>query len=212
MPGAVVILAPPQVSKVKNLVILDNRTFAEFILERCEGLKVADGILNERAQAMNTRKYKHGLTLVEMLVVVTVIAILATMVIGIASLIDTQSKEKGVKSIFVLMEGALQEYHEFTGSFPQQPEKNFLNAPAHSETLYRELSSIPSSRDILEKISDSLIEIENKYGAAQTPPELYDPWGTALDYKYDILSDNFPELTSAGRDKKFGTADDINNR
>lgn len=161
---------------------------------------------------MNTRKYKYGLSLIEILVVVTVIAILATMVIGVVSIIDTQSKEKGVRSIFVLLEGALQRYHEFTGSFPQQPEENKLNTPAHSETLYSELSSIPDSRDVLEKIGDSLLKIENKYGAVQTPPELYDPWGTALDYKYDKSSDNFPELTSAGPDKKFGTADDITNK
>jgi prepilin-type N-terminal cleavage/methylation domain-containing protein len=49
---------------------------------------------------MKTRRYKHGLSLVEMLIVISVIALLATMVVGIASRIDNQSKEKLLKSTF----------------------------------------------------------------------------------------------------------------
>ena len=150
------------------------------------------------------------MTLIEMLVVVGIIAILATMVIGIAAHIDTQAKERGIRNILALLEGALQEYHEFTSDFPVQLERNFVNATAHSEHLYKELSLIPNSRKILEKISDSLIE--NKSGAAGSPPEIYDPWRRVLDYRYDPATDNFPQLISAGPDRKFGTADDINNR
>ena len=158
---------------------------------------------------MRTRKYKHGMSLIEMLIVVAVIALLATMVIGVASRIDNQTKEKGVESIFVLLDSALQEYREFTGRFPEQTEKNYANAAIHSESVYKELQSVPGVQKILEKIEDSWIE--NKYGAAQTPPEIYDPWGTVLDYQY-VAGDNFPRLVSAGPDKKFGTADDMNNR
>ncbi len=158
---------------------------------------------------MNTRENEHGVTLVEMLIVVAVIAILATMVIGVATRIDAQAKEKGVENIFLLLEGALQEYRNFTDGFPEQPESNFADAAAHSEFLYRELHLIPDSRTILEKIADS--SIENKYGAAETPPEIYDPWGTVLDYRY-IPGNNFPVLISAGPDKIFATADDISSR
>ena len=158
---------------------------------------------------MKRYKYKHGVTLVEILVVVSIIALLASMVIGIASRIDNQSKERCLESTFALLESALQEYHEYTGKFPEQPEKDFINALVHSEYLYNELSLIPESRKILEKIADSLLK--NEYGAAETPPEIYDPWGMALDYRY-VPGDNFPELVSAGPDKIFGTADDINNR
>jgi hypothetical protein len=42
-------------------------------------------------------------------------------------------------------------------------------------------------------------------------PEIYDPWGTPLDYRYEA-GENFPELISAGPDRKFGNADDITNR
>jgi len=158
---------------------------------------------------MENRKYKYGLTLVEMLIVVAVIALLATMVVGIATRTYNQSKERGVKSVFVLLESALQEYHEYKSSFPEQPEKNFTNVQAHSEYIYGELYLIPESRKILERVSDSLIE--NRYGAAETPPEIYDLWGTALDYRY-VAGDNFPEMVSAGPDRVFGTTDDISSK
>ncbi|HUT47372.1 MAG TPA: prepilin-type N-terminal cleavage/methylation domain-containing protein [Sedimentisphaerales bacterium] len=160
---------------------------------------------------MKTRRYKHGLSLVEMLIVVGVIALLATMVIGVASRIDNQAKEKGVESTFALLEGALEEYKEFRGVFPAQPLKGFVNVPAHSEYLYGELYSIPGSRKILEKVSDSLIKHYVDTGTVPPVPEIYDPWGTALEYRY-VPGDNFPELVSAGPDKIFGNADDITNR
>ena len=160
---------------------------------------------------MKTRRHKHGLSLVEMLIVVGIIALLATMVIGIAGRIDTQAKEKGVESTFALLEGALEEYKEFQGDFPGQSVMDFTNAVAHSEYLYRELYSIPSSRKILEKVSDSLIKHDVDTGTVPPVPEIYDPWGTPLDYRY-APGDNFPELVSAGPDKIFDNADDISNR
>ncbi len=86
---------------------------------------------------MKSYKYKHGVTLVEILVVVAIIALLATMVIGIATRIDNQSKERGLECTYALLESALQEYREYTGKFPEQPEKNFTNCPVHSEYLYK---------------------------------------------------------------------------
>lgn len=165
---------------------------------------------------MKSNKYKHGITLVEILVVVSIIALLASMVIGIAARIDNQSKERGVKSSFALLEGALQEYYDYNGSFPAAAD---ADPNVNSETLYAELKFVPVSRDLLENISDRLIQ--DRVRAVLLPPkpelqdvwgpELYDLWGTVLDYRY-VPGDNFPELVSAGPDKIFGTADDINNR
>ncbi|MHC4425236.1 MAG: type II secretion system protein [Planctomycetota bacterium] len=158
---------------------------------------------------MRTRKYEYGVTLTEMLIVVAVIAILATMVIGVATRIDTQAKEKGVESTFVLLEGALQEYYDYKGGFPVA-----MNADpnVNSEILYAELSSVPSSRKILEKISDSLIKHGVETGVIPPIPEIYDPWGMVLDYRDDPGRDTFPKLISAGPDRDFGTADDISNK
>jgi len=158
---------------------------------------------------MKTRNPIHGLSLIEMLIVVGIIALLATMVISVASRIDTQAKENGTESLLALLDSALQEYHEFTGRFPEQSETDSANAVAHSEFLYSELSAIPSVRKILNKLSPS--SVDNKSGTAETAAEIYDPWGTVLDYRY-IPGDHFPLVVSAGPDKMFGTADDISNR
>ena len=167
----------------------------------------------ERARAMKTRRNKYGFTLIEMLVVVALIAIMASMIIGVASHIDARAKENSIESTFVLLDSALQEYRQFRDKFPEQLEQSRANAAAHSEYLYYELNLVPDSRSILEKVNNSLIE--DKYAAAGAPggtePEIYDPWGTAMDYRY-TPGENFPEMVSAGSDKKFGTADDISNK
>ena len=158
---------------------------------------------------MKTRNHKKSLSLIEMLVVVGIIALLATMVISVATRIDNQTKEKGAENLLAVLDSALQEYHEFTGRFPEQPETDSADALIHSEYLYSELSSIPSVRKILAKLNHSAVE--NKYGTSETAAELYDPWGTVLDYRY-IPGESFPLLISAGPDKLFGTIDDINNK
>ncbi len=155
------------------------------------------------------RRAANSVTLIEMVIVVGIVALLATMVIGIASHLDNRTKEKGLANIFVLLESALQEYHEYTDRFPEQAERNFTKAAAHSEFLYSELHSIPSSQKVLEKISDSLLR--SKTEAGSTSPKIYDPWGKVLDYRY-IQGDTFPELISAGPDKVFGTTDDISSK
>ena len=157
------------------------------------------------------KRYKNnsGVTLVEILVVVAIIAILATIVIGIAAGINNQSKERSLEFIFSLLESALQEYYEVKGTFPEQQERIFVNAQIHSQYLYDALEQIPESREILGRITKSMIK--NEYGAIDTPPEIYDPWETVIDYIY-VPGDNFPELISAGPDKIFGTADDISNK
>ena len=155
---------------------------------------------------------KTGITLVEMLIVVAVIAMLAAMLVGVSTVIDTQSKERATEATFTLLEAALDEYKNLMGKFPIQPEVDDTNAPAHSEYLYYKLNSIPASRNIMKKINDKLIQ--NKYQPAIDPNlyEIYDLWGTVLDYMYDEPNYTYPSLKSAGKDKTFGTPDDITNR
>ena len=149
---------------------------------------------------------KTAVTLVEIIIVVAVVALLAAMVVVAARSIDNQAREKGAEGLFTVLGGALEEYYDFTGTFPPQAG---TNPSENSEALYFELRSIPDSRKLLEKINDS--SIKNDYGPADSPPEIYDPWGTALDYQYAV-GDSFPKLISAGPDRVPGNADDITNR
>jgi len=147
---------------------------------------------------------RAAVTLVEILIVLAIITILASMVIGMATHIDNQSRGRSLENTFALLESALQEYHEYGGAFPDEVGAEPVE---RSEALYERLNSILSSRKIMEQISNSLIEDRTENDV----PEIYDPWGTVLDYLY-AEGDNFPELISAGPDRIFDTADDITSR
>ena len=67
----------------------------------------------EQAKAMKSYKHKTGLTLVEMLIAVAIIAILATMVIGIAARINSQGKEQLTENTFALLDAALGQFQDY---------------------------------------------------------------------------------------------------
>jgi prepilin-type N-terminal cleavage/methylation domain-containing protein len=154
---------------------------------------------------MKNQETEYGITLVEMLVVVALIAILAGMVIAVAARISSQAKEKGIQNTFSLLESALQEYYEYWNTFPDPNKPPYLT---HSAALYGQLQATPSSRKILENIDNSLIK--NNPGAVDMP-QIYDPWDIILDYRY-VPGDTFPELISAGPDRTFATVDDISSK
>jgi type II secretory pathway pseudopilin PulG len=154
---------------------------------------------------MKTHKYKPGLSLIEMIIVVGVIMLLSTITIMLVGRIDTRTKENQVNTIFVLLDSALQEYNDYWKSFPDPNQSPY---PTHSAALYGRLYLTPSCHSIIEKIGDAFVRNNPN---TTNMPEIYDPWGTILDYKY-VAGDNFPRLVSAGPDKTFGTADDITNK
>ena len=66
---------------------------------------------------MKRRQNKTGVTLVEILVVVAIIAILVTMVIGIAARVDTQGKEQLTENTIALLTAALGEFGDYGYSY-----------------------------------------------------------------------------------------------
>jgi type II secretory pathway pseudopilin PulG len=153
-------------------------------------------------------RHNVGLTLIEMLVVVGIIVLLAALAIVMALRIENQSKERAVANIFALLRSALQEYHEETSTFPSQPERNYSNAAAHIRLMREQLDSVPASRRVLRQVNGAFVRVDTD---APGVSRICDPWGTALDYFY-APDGQFPELTSAGPDERFGTADDINSK
>ena len=152
---------------------------------------------------MEIYKNNHGLSLIEIVVTVAIIAVLATITIGIVSHFDKQNNERALANTFALLDGALGEYYEYWKGFP---DPNLAPYPTSSSALYGQLRSTPGVNEYLEGISEKMID-NDPNGTVY----IYDPWGTLLDYKY-IPGNSFPELISAGPDKIFGTIDDIRNK
>ena len=152
--------------------------------------------------------WKHsGFSLVEMLVVIAIIALLASMMLGVSEYIGTQSKHRALKATFTLLDSALQQYYDYWDAFPDPNRVNTPVYPSRSAALYGQLYSTPECRAIIDGLSNKLIRnnIDNI-------PEIMDPWGTVLDYLY-VPGDTFPMIVSAGPDKNLVTVgDNITNK
>jgi len=61
----------------------------------------------------NKQQTKGGFTLVEMLVVIAIVAALATLIVGVAARIETREKEKRCKNTLALLTTALAQFHEY---------------------------------------------------------------------------------------------------
>ena len=214
---------------------------------------------------MRGGKHKTGLTLVEIMTVVAIVAILVSMVIGVVTRIDSQAKEQLTEGTIAIVTAALEQFADYeyqysTNStydtlgfgFPVDcnlqpdlqialadalgassvtivPIDNHLDEYSESEALYFFLNRVPQSRQILNKIDNSLITNRDDYGyemkisvdigdVVRDYPllRIIDPWGRTLRYSYyDRFMDvfrTFPVITSAGPDGFFNTLDDISNR
>lgn len=114
-----------------------------------------------------------GLTLFEMVLAVAVLAVLVSIVVGVGNYTLTQARTRLAESTVSILVTAIEQYHDFTGTFP--PECNDLasledalegsfddsfgvHLPefSSSEVLYYYLNRVPESRRIIGAISDSL--------------------------------------------------------
>lgn len=217
----------------------------------------------EQTKAMKVCKNKPGVTLVEMLIVVAIIALLATMVISMAARIGHQAKEQLTESTIAILAAALGQFQDYGYSYDKDSDYTDFDFPldcngfeydrlentlgdalgvgpalispignhdpnySGSEALYFFLSRVPTSRETLDKIDNSLITNEgsnkqpmniNVDGKRHPLLRIIDPWGESLRYSYYEDKDDpderrtFPVISSAGPDGKFGTGDDIMSR
>ena len=156
---------------------------------------------------MKRKENKYGLTLVEILVAIAIIAILAAGLYSVGNYVETQAKIKLTESTIETLCTALEQYYDFYKSFPD------LNASGYPvdcngiERLYYKLGLAPDAKKIINQINPSLIkDVDNdKY------PEIVDAWETDFRYSYNS-GGNFPVIDSNGPDKKSGDDDDISSR
>jgi prepilin-type N-terminal cleavage/methylation domain-containing protein len=163
---------------------------------------------------MKTKTKNFGLTLLELLIAVAVLVILVSMVMLAASTSWKALSSGPTKAVLETLDSALQEYQDFTGHFPAEPNSiaaltSYSLPERHSAYLYWQLNLYPDSKKMLVNISDSFF----KTIETTTYLEFVDQWGTPIDYRYISGLNNFPVITSAGPDKNFNTAgDNITNK
>ncbi len=220
---------------------------------------------------MKIIRQKAGLTLVEIIIVVAVIAILASVVITTATRIQNKAKEQLTESTIAILSAALEQFADYRfrykDNYTTAEEREFylglkypvdcndfafdriqnelakvLDAPVtvsgHNEeysdvaVMYFLLSRVPECRKTLGQIDRSLVVTEGTLtvdGRVHPLIRVIDPWGEVLKYDYydEVAIDwgnaseveykedskrNFPLITSAGRDRNFGSSDDITNK
>ena len=180
-------------------------------------------------------KFGIGVTFLELLVAVAVLAILVSIVVGVSSYVDRSGQVKLTEEAIGTVVSALEEYHDYYGKFPFEADAGYVESDlindlsadsitgdhndlcASSEALYYFLHKTPVSRKIINELSDRLIAGKGDDGLALEiviDPDVLplmrfiDSWKMPLRYTYE-QDDNFPLIVSAGPDRKFDTRDDI---
>jgi len=109
-------------------------------------------------------KNKCGLTLIEILVVVAVIAILVTMVISVATRIDNQGKEKVTVGVIEILNTALEQFNEYDYNY--QGSYSDFEFPLDCNDFF--LTDIKSTlEDALGTAALEIIGIEGDYSVNQ---------------------------------------------
>ena len=151
-----------------------------------------------------------GVTIIELLVAIGIIAILAVGMFTVGEYVNTQAKEKLAESTIETLVTALEQYCDFYDKFPDPNAVSEYDTGCNLdiERLYYKLTLAPEAKKALNLINTTLIVNNDD---SDNYLEIIDPWGTAFRYTYEP-DDNFPVIISAGPDKKLGTKDDITSR
>ena len=71
---------------------------------------------------MNNKKHSLGFTLIELMVVITIIGILAGLSVGVVNMVGKQNKIAATKATVQKLEAALNNYYTHAGTYPPTPE------------------------------------------------------------------------------------------
>jgi len=165
-----------------------------------------------------------GFTMVEVLIVVAIMALLVSVLVGVAGRIDDQRNTTLTENCLDILDAALREFREITGHYPVDDWGDIdttsliynANAPGvppeSDELLYLQLSILPQTREIISKLPNQLITAPQSDATVQlldnptadTPylQSIVDAWGNVLVYTRDSAHPNdvFPTITSDGPD------------
>ncbi|MCH8215360.1 MAG: type II secretion system protein [Planctomycetes bacterium] len=169
-------------------------------------------------------KHSLGFTLVELLVVISIVIALATIVWTANAGLATRNALQTQQRAFDVLGDAVAAYLEVYSDYPSQPETLPVVMDAFkdeillrdriagdSEVLYDILDSLKESRHLLSRLHTGCVTDLPRSGASNgnSKPEIRDVWGTVLFYQ---STTSFPLFISAGPDRRFGTADDVRSK
>jgi prepilin-type N-terminal cleavage/methylation domain-containing protein len=130
---------------------------------------------------MIRKQNKKGLTLVEILMAIAIVAVLSAGLYMVGSRVETQAKIKQTQSIIEMLSAALEQYRDANSCFPFVADNTFKRQPdlesklngvvsvstgvpadyddhyASDDALYYYLNRIPASKKIIGTINSSLI-------------------------------------------------------
>ena len=155
----------------------------------------------------NARRHL-GLSLVGMLVVVGIIALIASVAVTLTLRMTNQAKERDLASIFALLKTACRSTARRPASFLCRPNESL---PMRRLTCNCCTSGSWPSRPRARVLTQLAGLSSGNDTTGREVGRVLDPWGTVLDYQYGP-DDDLPELISAGPDRQFGTEDDISSR
>ena len=180
----------------------------------------------------NRQKTNHirGFTLVELLVVVSIIVILSGLVIGVSGFVQRKAAVTKATTQLHLLGSKLDEYAQDTGGYPRKRDNNGLiiytmlfgggiGPDGIAGTLDdTSLDGVPDEGAriylaALDPNSNKQKMLEVRSGST-TPTKLIDPWGNSWRYRSGSrFRPNNPDfdLWSMGPDGKDNTEDDIRN-
>lgn len=142
-----------------------------------------------------------GFTLIEMMVVISIIAVLAALVLGALSAARTHSKVQRTELVLSMLDAKIKEYERDFGDWPDSKGADGL---AGSEAL---LEALLTEEQNGPYINRKEMDIRDTNGNGHK--EFVDPWGKPIHYIHFRYYDSEPpnrdsfRLYSAGPDKEY---------
>ena len=155
-------------------------------------------------------KRQSGFTLIEIIVVITIMLIIGAVGVKVAGNVIEKAKVNTTKAAMQNITSALEEYFRDTGGYPDPKLEIYAEEDYElfwNSEVCRMLNENTNSRQIINKLPEEFIRLETLQSGVSSLI-LIDSWNNPMKYRY-VGNNNFPKITSAGKDMNFGTADDI---